>query len=459
MDDELICILDIGKSNAKLQLVDAASGDTRWSAQRESAAIAASPLRQLDVAGIERWLLDALENAPGKERISAIVPVTHGAALVLLDAHGQVLSAPDYEDTAFDVVREQYAPLRDPFDASFSPLLPQGLNLGLQLFYLQTRQADLHARASAILTYPQYWAWRLCGVMASEVTSLGCHSDLWHPMSGRFSALAHSRGWARLMPPLRPASDTLGHLDAALARRTGLPHSCRVICGIHDSNASFLCHLAGRPPGDRFGVISSGTWTVIMARGNDLARLDPARDMLANVDLTGQPLATARFMGGREYQIICGDASGCGKPGHETIQRIVADNVMALPSFCASGGPFAHVPGRLTGIEHIGSADRASLATIYLALMCDYVLELLDVRGDTIIDGPLAGNEMFPGLLAQLRAGNRILTATTGIRATRAALYLANGRSESGAYRSCTAAGVAGLEDYRNSWRSKLDPH
>jgi L-fuculokinase len=31
--------------------------------------------------------------------------------------------------------------------------------------------------------YPQYWAWRLCGAAASEATSLGCHTDLWHPVA------------------------------------------------------------------------------------------------------------------------------------------------------------------------------------------------------------------------------------------------------------------------------------
>ena len=68
-------------------------------------------------------------------------------------------------------------------------------------------------------------------------------------------------------------------------------------CGIHDSNASYLCYRVGRPAGQPFAVVSSGTWTVIMAHGSDLARLRENRDMLANVDAFGVPVATARFTG------------------------------------------------------------------------------------------------------------------------------------------------------------------
>ena len=35
--------------------------------------------------------------------------------------------------------------------------------------------------------YPQYWAYRLTGVLANEVTSLGCHTDLWDYRAGDFS--------------------------------------------------------------------------------------------------------------------------------------------------------------------------------------------------------------------------------------------------------------------------------
>ena len=58
-------------------------------------------------------------------------------------------------------------------------------------------------------TYPQYWAFRLTGVAATEVTSLGCHTDLWNPRAGAFSSLVERDGlaprYAAAPARLRPA--------------------------------------------------------------------------------------------------------------------------------------------------------------------------------------------------------------------------------------------------------------
>lgn len=42
--------------------------------------------------------------------------------------------------------------------------------------------------------YPQYWALRLTGIAANEVTSLGCHTDLWNPWTADFHPW--STGWS-----------------------------------------------------------------------------------------------------------------------------------------------------------------------------------------------------------------------------------------------------------------------
>ncbi len=157
----------------------------------------------------------------------------------------------------------------------------------------------------AFLAYPQYWSWRLSGVAASEATSLGAHTDLWRPYEGRLSSMVDKLGWRRLFPPMRKAWDTLGTLKPEVAAATGLAPDVRVICGAHDSNASLVPHLISRR--DPFTVISTGTWVIIMAVGGT-ARLDPKADMLANVDVRGEPVPTARFMGGREYAVLAGDA-------------------------------------------------------------------------------------------------------------------------------------------------------
>jgi L-fuculokinase len=410
-------------------------------------------VRELDICEIERWLIQTLQHAPDKQRVSAIVPIAHGAAAVLVDKQCAVVFAPDYEDSRFERVNERYDAARDRFEQTFSPNLPLGLNLARQLYYLEENHPELFARVTHIFPYPQYWAWRLSGVMASEVTSLGCHSDLWFPRENTFSMLARERGWTQRFAPLRFAGDVLGTLTPEMAQRTGLSSECRVICGIHDSNASYLQHAVARSRGERFAVVSSGTWTIVMASGADPARLRADRDMLGSANAFGAPVPTARFMGGREYESI---ASSKALPDERALQAVLQRRAMAVPAF-ASSGPFAGHAGKLIDAENLDDRERAALATLYETLMIDVLLQSLGAEGDTIVDGPLAGNPLFAPLLAALRPDSRILIAPASTSSGRAACYLAGmPLPAADVVTASEPLRASGLEAYRVAWRNRL---
>jgi L-fuculokinase len=450
--EELICVIDVGKTHSKITVLERETAAVTWSVECESGVRMGVGFRELDAAGIEKWLIRKLRSAPDKERIRTIVPVAHGAAAALVDRRGNLLALPDYEDSAFDSVRTAYAELRDPFYATLSPSLPRGLNLGIQLFYLQCHHPALFEQTHTILLYPQYWAWRLSGVRAREITSLGCHTDLWLPLETRFSQVAAWQGWAELFPPLRRANDVLGTLSSEVATATGLDPACRVLCGIHDSNASYLGQLAALSPDQPLTVISSGTWTLIMCRGGDLERLRPDLDMLANIDVYGIPLSTARFMGGREYQAIAGPDKSV-LPNEHALQRVIDAKAFALPSFASAGGPFAGVKGELIHTEHLKSQDRAALATSYLALMSDLLADYLGASGDIVIDGPLADNRLYGLVLAALRPGDQVYQSTA---AAPGAYYLVEPLNNRAQNQRVGALSVSGLNDYRVCWRQQV---
>ena len=442
----LTAIIDVGKSNAKLLLSDAADGRLVWSAERPAGA----PLRrrevgcdELDVAGIERWLLACLASAPDAGLIDAVVPIGHGAAMVLLDASGAVLAAPDYEDARLAKHAQDYARLRDPFAATFSPRLPDGLNLGLQLMHLQREAPALWSRTTMVLTWPQYWAWRMCGVPASELTSLGCHTDLWRTGEAGFSNLAESQGWSRLFAPLRRADTVLGVAGASL----GLGRDCRVLCGMHDSSASF--HALR---GSAQTVISSGTWMIAMTGAAAVERLVEQRDMLANLDLEGKPVAVARAMGGREYATIAGQVAATPTLG--AMRAVLETGAMALPSFAQESGPFRGRAGRLIGAETLGHDERAALATLYVALLADEMLGLLDVSGSVMIDGPLAANALFGPVLQALRPADAVMTSGSRDGVVIAANALARGRRPPDAPgHAVSRLRLDGLERHLTRWR------
>jgi L-fuculokinase len=447
----LIALLDIGKTNAKLSLLDAVDGHEIWQERRPNHSCRGIYGAELDVAAIERWLFDALTRAPHKERITHIVPVAHGAAAVLVDPDGRVLSAPDYEDACCEAVSAEYDQLRDAFEHTFSPNLPLGLNLGRQLFCIQRGHPMLFWRAKQILLYPQYWAWRLSGVASSEVTSLGCHSDLWRPRDAQFSGLAERQGWTQLFPARRAAADVLGTVKSEVAAQCGLPADCKVVCGIHDSNASYLKFLIGRED-SAFTVVSSGTWTVVMANGGQLSSLVERKDMLANVNAFGHPVPTARYMGGREYEAI---ASGLDGPTVESVRTVIKQGAMALPSFAAAG-PFSGREGVLVKCENLTGVQRASLATLYAVSMTSLLIESLHAGGDILIDGPLASNPLFGSLLATL-TGSIVELQAGEVGGARAALFLAGKSVGRIPVRRAEALDVPELRAYHASWRARLE--
>jgi len=457
MDAGLIAVIDIGKTNAKLFVLDALSGQIVWSRQRPNEVIATSPVKQLDVRGVETWLVRELAEVPDKKSIRRIVPVAHGAAAVLVDDEGSILVAPDYEDVAFESTREAYTRERDSFEYTFSPQLPLGLNLGAQLHFLEVEHPPLFRRVAHVLLLPQFFGWRLSGVMASEITSLGCHSDLWRPLERGFSALARNRGYAGRFPPLRRASDALGTVRQPIAAITGLDPDCQVICGIHDSGASYLSHLCRQREGSAFAVVSSGTWTIAMASEPDLRKLRQECDMLANIDAFGSPVATARFMGGREYQAVVGDRDMEIMPTAMSLRSVLDQRAMALPSFVRGSGPFPHNEGEFLRAERLEPSARAALGTLYVALIVDVMLDRLEARGDLVIDGPLARNPLFAPILAAFRPASRVQLGESSSGAASGGLALTRGmrRGVTGRDRDSTVEPLAidDLQAYRTQWR------
>lgn len=341
-----VAVIDIGKTNAKLAMVDLDSLSETGVRKTPNRPLLGSAYRHHDVEAIWTFILESLQALGREQRIDAISVTTHGATAVLIDAKGELaLPVLDYEDDGPDGLRQRYDAVRPGFEETGSPCLPLGLNLGAQLFWQSQAYPEAFAQVSHILTYPQYWSWRLTGVAASEVTSLGCHTDLWNPVTKDFSTLVDRMGWRSLFPPIRTAGERLGFVRPAIAERIGIDSSIPVFCGIHDSNASLLPHLLQRK--GPFSVVSTGTWVISMAIGGREIDLDPARDTLVNVNALGDPVRSARFMGGREFELLSDGATAMTDDG--AIRSVVDRRIMLLPSIQQGSGPFPLAQSRWVG--------------------------------------------------------------------------------------------------------------
>lgn len=449
----MIAVLDIGKTNAKALLLDE-GGAVLAQRSRPSAGLPGPPYPQLDLDGVWAWAQGVLAELATLAPIRCIVPVAHGAAGVLMADDRPPLPALDYEHDGPDAVAAELADLLDPFALTASPVLPLGLNVGSQLLWQQRAFPDAFARATDLLMLPQYWAWRLSGVKAGEVTALGAHTHLWRPGERRLSGLVERCGWRGLFPPLRRAWEPLGPITPELAAATGLPRDCLVLTGIHDSNASWLPHMLAREP--PFTVLSTGTWVIAMAAGAALDRLDPAADMLANVDARGDPVPGGRFMGGRELELVAGPEGMRATATAEDVAAVIAADVVALPAFVQGSGPFLGRHGKILGDLGAEPERRAALGALYGALVVDVMLDKLGVGGPVVIEGSFHRNAAFCGLLAALRAGQPVHATDDPSGTARGAWLLAHW-SERPSWPNALPPPTApwqieGLATYRRRW-------
>lgn len=488
---DLTLVIDIGKSRAKLLLVNS-DGDVVQRHERDNASVP-SPLDYpaLDVQGLQHWMAQTLRSSVFARQCQRVIASTHGAAFVALGDNGLAWEPLDYEFDALALepdraMAQAYQQARDPFAHTLAPDLPAGLNAARQLWWLQHRHPKAWALTRCLLPYPQYWAWVLSGVAASERSSLGCHTQLWSPPANGFSALAGAMGWSRLFAPLRSAWEVLGLVQPQIASEWGLPPTCQVHVGVHDSNACLARYLANTSGEDGIAksaltLVSSGTWTVLMAPGAPPNNLNPACDMLGNVDVLGRCTPTARFMGGREFAFLL-DGADPAAASRADLQQVIASETQALPCFTPQGGPFARQSGVLQNKRRLlfdlpsqalpDAGLRAALAALYCAQITAWLVQRLwqgaacesDKSSMVVVEGPLAHNPIYLTALQGLLPEHNCQASTDILEGTaRGAWLLAQGltalTSSQPVFLTSVPknAVVGGLTHYHAAWLEQLE--
>ncbi len=450
-----VAVIDIGKTNAKVVLHDLGERHDVNVRSMPNVVRQDGPYPHFDTDALFDFILDGLAAFTSAHPIDAISITTHGASITLVGESDLALPVLDYEAELTNA--EGYEDVRPPFNETFSPPMANGLNVGRQLYWLQHHFPEEFAEVRHILTYPQYWAYRLTGETACEATSLGCHTDLWAPERRDFSSLVDRMGWRDRFAPLRRPFDVIGRLKPEWAERIGVgERSIPVFCGLHDSNASLLPHLQSqRAP---FAVVSTGTWVVSFSIGGHAASLDASRNMLAYVDAFGRPVPSTLFMGGREFDLLTGRVPA--EPSEAAIGRIVDGGVMVWPAIARGTGPFPNADGGWSVSEtELSSEERTAAASLYVALMTSESLQLIGADGPVVVEGPFARNALFLRALGLL-VGRPIFAPThgTGTSAGAALLALGPGDPQTGgpSEAAVPAAPIPGLAAYAARWREHV---
>lgn len=437
---EVIVVLDIGKTNKKVAVF---TRDLKMIDSRRCRidAVERDGIRVEDVEQVEQWFLEQITELARLYSVRAITVATHGAAAVCVGEDGTPAVPPvDYtqpvEDSLHDRFFREMGPAEDLQVTTATTEVRPLINVGKSLFFLKERYPDQFGRIRHVLLFPQYFAYRLSGVAAADITYAGCHSYLWDFARGDWSHVTDRLGIREALPdkPVLP-TETIGTITADVARRTGLAPDVIVTAGIHDSNASLLPYLITRT-GD-FVLNSSGTWCVMMHPTDEVAFApdEVGKMVFYNLSYRGQPVKTSILMGGLEYDTYHGllrdlhgreDEPDLNVPLLEEI--IAAADTFVLPSVVKGSGQFPDSGARVvepdrepahleaiqagTTIPAAFSDYERALALVNLSVAVQSVVALRRVGTqdgtEIFIEGGFRNNTAYLAILSALLPNNPI---------------------------------------------------
>ncbi len=323
----VIAILDIGKTNKKLFLFDEQykvvwEQSTTFDPVMDEDGEACENLQQLT-----EWIFDSLARLSHQPdfNIRAINFSAYGASFVHIGEDGRPITPLyNYLKPFPDELKKKFY---DTYggEVTFSMLTASpvlgSLNSGMQLYRIRELDPELFDRIKYSLHLPQYLSFLLTGKACSDITSIGCHTNLWNFAQSHYHEWVYREGIFDKLAPILP-STSVQPVRALLAGAGGagpggtltggagfgtapgerLPAIPIAGIGLHDSSAAMIPYLESfREP---FLLISTGTWCISMNPFNNspLTVAELQKDCLCYMSYQGSPVKASRLFAGYEHE-------------------------------------------------------------------------------------------------------------------------------------------------------------
>lgn len=297
----VIAIFDVGKTNKKLFLFDENYKIVYERSARfvETIDEDGDPCENLE--SLRLSVFDSLREVFRRKEfdIKAINFSTYGASFVYIDEDGKPLS-PLYnylksypEDLKIKFYNTYGGEARLSKETA-SPVLGS-LNSGMQLYRIRHEKPELFKRIKYALHLPQYLSYLLTGEAYSDITSIGCHTQLWDFQKNAYHEWVFKEDLETKMAPLIPS-------DSALP--AAFPGNSYVVgVGLHDSSAALIPYLANFH--EPFVLISTGTWCISLNPFNQLPLTEEElqQDCLCYMHYKGKAVKASRIFAGNEHEV------------------------------------------------------------------------------------------------------------------------------------------------------------
>jgi len=404
----MIAIFDIGKTNKKLFVFDE-QYNIVWERSctcEQTVDEDGEPCE--DLARLNAFIYESLANIPTDLKPRAINFSAYGASFVYLGKNGRPV-APLY-----NYLKPFPEELKTKFytahggEVTFSMLTASpvlgSLNSGMQLYRIKELQPKLFEKIQTALHLPQYLSFLLTGTPCSDITSIGCHTNLWNFSQQHYHEWVYREGIIDKLAPILPSTSVLpvaapqtpaAANGAAPIAPTPNGATARIPLsgiGLHDSSAAMIPYLESfREP---FLLISTGTWCISMNPFNNspLTVAELQKDALCYMSYQGKPVKASRLFAG--YQ-------------HEQEVQKLAEQFNVKPGAATT---VAYDPITVQQLRANPQREPESFAQAYHRLMLDImekqvvstqlVLHDTDVKR-IFVDGGFGKNQVYMHLLAK----------------------------------------------------------
>jgi len=295
----VIAIFDIGKTNKKLLLFD-----EQYKVLFEESC----QLKEItdedgfpceDVMALTEWIKDKFSQIDKDSRfeIKAVNFSGYGASFVYLDEKGAAIPP------LYNYLKPFPQPLLDKFyhdyggKSQFSKLTASpvlgNLNAGMQLYRLKYEKPDLFKRIKHALHLPQYLGYILTSNPHTDITSIGCHTNLWNFQQHKYHQWVNTEAVDEKFPPILPCNAVAGYINNNIP--TG--------GGMHDSSAALIPYLTSF--NEPFILLSTGTWCISLNPFNHsmLTDFELHEDCLCYLSYNGKPVKASRIFAGYEHEL------------------------------------------------------------------------------------------------------------------------------------------------------------
>jgi sugar (pentulose or hexulose) kinase len=296
----VIAIFDIGKTNKKFFLIDEYYKIVleRTANFKETVDDDGDPCEDIDL--LTNWVKESLADILSLKKfdIKALNFSTYGASFVHIDHDGKV-AAPlcNYLKSFPDELKEEFYAAHGGQEAiakeTASPVLGN-LNSGMQLYRIKRNKPELFKKIKYSLHLPQYLNFLVTGGYFSDITSIGCHTQLWDFVKNDYHDWVYKEGIDKILAPIFPSDKAM---DAVINGQ-----EYHVGAGLHDSSSALIPYLASFS--EPFILISTGTWCISLNpfNNNPLTADELNKDCLCYMEYHGKPVKASRLFAGNEHE-------------------------------------------------------------------------------------------------------------------------------------------------------------